>query len=71
MDLIVPLQLSFYSDRVLIALEEAKAKYTAYPIDLANKPDWYPKVNPVGKVRSLASRKSLTTYLHALLRLLQ
>ncbi|KAI0703254.1 thioredoxin-like protein [Earliella scabrosa] len=45
--------LSFYSDRVLIALEEAKAKYTAYPIDLANKPDWYPKVNPVGKAPAM------------------
>ena len=64
-NLILPLQLSFYSDRVLIALEEAKAKYTVYPIDFTNKPDWYSKVNPVGKVRSVASISSpvcITSY---------
>jgi glutathione S-transferase len=34
-----------------MALEEAKAKYTRYEVDLWNKPEWFvAKVNPVGKV---------------------
>lgn len=38
-----------------IALEEAKAQYTAYQIDLKNKPEWYaPKVNPASKVPAIA-----------------
>ncbi|EMD34654.1 hypothetical protein CERSUDRAFT_116831 [Gelatoporia subvermispora B] len=43
-----------YAHRVELALEEAKAKYTRYEVDLSNKPEWYtPKVNPMGKVPAL------------------
>jgi glutathione S-transferase len=36
-------------------LEEAKADYTRYEIDLQNKPEWYqPKVNPASKVPAIA-----------------
>ncbi|ELU43933.1 Glutaredoxin domain-containing protein [Rhizoctonia solani AG-1 IA] len=39
-----------FAQRTVIALQEAKADYTLYEIDLANKPDWYaPKVNPASK----------------------
>ncbi|CCL98044.1 uncharacterized protein FIBRA_00038 [Fibroporia radiculosa] len=44
-----------YAHRVELALEEAKATYTKYPIDLQNKPSWYaPKVNPASKVPAIA-----------------
>ncbi|KZT64292.1 glutathione S-transferase [Daedalea quercina L-15889] len=44
-----------YAQRAEIALEEAKAEYTKYQIDLQNKPAWYaPKVNPASKVPALA-----------------
>lgn len=44
-----------YAHRVELALEEAKAKYTSYQIDLQNKPTWYaPKVNPASKVPAIA-----------------
>ena len=38
------------TQRVRIALEEANAKYTLYTIDPQNKPLWYFKINPLGKV---------------------
>ncbi|KAF8610598.1 hypothetical protein BDV93DRAFT_483947 [Ceratobasidium sp. AG-I] len=44
-----------YAQRTVIALQEAKAEYTTYSIDLANKPVWYaPKVNPASKVPAIA-----------------
>ncbi|EMD34653.1 hypothetical protein CERSUDRAFT_86064 [Gelatoporia subvermispora B] len=44
-----------YAHRVELALEEAKAKYTRYEIDLTNKPVWYaPEVNPASKVPAIA-----------------
>ncbi|GAB1517246.1 hypothetical protein RhiTH_000290 [Rhizoctonia solani] len=44
-----------FAQRTVIALQEAKADYTLYEIDLANKPDWYaPKVNPASKVPAIA-----------------
>ncbi|TFK87756.1 thioredoxin-like protein [Polyporus arcularius HHB13444] len=44
-----------YAHRVHIALEEAKAAYIQYVVNLADKPAWYAaKVNPAGKVPSLA-----------------
>jgi len=58
----MPEQLTLYSakicpfaHRVELALEEAKADYTRFEIDLKNKPDWYaPKVNPASKVPAVA-----------------
>ncbi|CDO75061.1 hypothetical protein BN946_scf184710.g2 [Trametes cinnabarina] len=45
---------SVYSHRVEIALKEAKADYTNYEVDLANKPSWYAaRVNPVGKLPAI------------------
>ncbi|KAI0765433.1 hypothetical protein C8Q74DRAFT_1288335 [Fomes fomentarius] len=47
--------ISHFSDRVLFALEEAKAEYTKYPINLSDKPAWYAlKVNPLGKLPAIA-----------------
>ncbi|KAH9838988.1 thioredoxin-like protein [Rhodofomes roseus] len=44
-----------YAHRVELALEESKAEYTKYLIDLQNKPEWYaPKVNPASKVPAIA-----------------
>ncbi|PCH44668.1 hypothetical protein WOLCODRAFT_139133 [Wolfiporia cocos MD-104 SS10] len=44
-----------YAHRVELALEEAKANYTKYQIDLSNKPSWYaPQVNPASKVPAIA-----------------
>lgn len=41
--------------KVEIALAEAKASYSAYEINLQDKPDWYaPLVNPAGKVPAIA-----------------
>ncbi|KAH8978323.1 glutathione S-transferase [Lactarius hatsudake] len=40
--------------QVEMAFQEAKADVTRYPIDLANKPEWYaPRVNPASKVPAL------------------
>ena len=39
----------------MIALEEAKAKYTLFTIDISNKPAWFTElVNPVGKVHRVS-----------------
>ncbi|KAH9943548.1 hypothetical protein B0H21DRAFT_491323 [Amylocystis lapponica] len=44
-----------YAHRVELALEEAKADYTKFQIDLQNKPSWYaPEVNPASKVPAVA-----------------
>ncbi|KAJ6627699.1 thioredoxin-like protein [Mycena sp. CBHHK59/15] len=44
-----------FAHRVEIALAEAKAGYTRFEVDLANKPEWYaPKVNPASKVPAIA-----------------
>ncbi|CAE6478385.1 hypothetical protein RSOLAG22IIIB_01719 [Rhizoctonia solani] len=44
-----------FAQRTVIALQEAKADYTTYEIDLSNKPEWYaPKVNPASKVPAIA-----------------
>ncbi|OBZ77265.1 Pyrimidodiazepine synthase [Grifola frondosa] len=44
-----------YAHRVELALEEARAKYTKFQIDLQNKPQWYaPQVNPASKVPAIA-----------------
>ncbi|CAE6423670.1 unnamed protein product [Rhizoctonia solani] len=44
-----------FAQRTVIALQEAKADYTTYEIDLTNKPDWYaPKINPASKVPAIA-----------------
>ncbi|KAI0703253.1 hypothetical protein C8Q76DRAFT_802082 [Earliella scabrosa] len=44
---------SLFADRVLIALEEAKVQYTPCAIDIFNKPDWFSKVSPLGKVPAM------------------
>ncbi|KAJ1309967.1 hypothetical protein OPQ81_006725 [Rhizoctonia solani] len=44
-----------FAQRTVIALQEAKADYTKYEIDLSNKPEWYaPKINPASKVPAIA-----------------
>ncbi|KAI0649013.1 thioredoxin-like protein [Trametes meyenii] len=43
-----------YAHRVGIALEEAGANYTTYLIDTRNKPSWYYRVSPLGKVPAIA-----------------
>ncbi|KAG9102299.1 hypothetical protein FRC06_002144 [Ceratobasidium sp. 370] len=44
-----------FAQRTVIALQEAKADYTKYEVDLTNKPEWYaPKVNPASKVPAIA-----------------
>ncbi|KIP05388.1 hypothetical protein PHLGIDRAFT_119903 [Phlebiopsis gigantea 11061_1 CR5-6] len=43
-----------YSQRVHIALEQAKADYTPYTLNVLDKPDWYAaKVNPAGKIPAI------------------
>lgn len=43
-----------FAQRTVIALQEAKAEYTTYEIDLSNKPEWYAhKVNPASKVPAI------------------
>ncbi|KAJ2993114.1 hypothetical protein NUW54_g7778 [Trametes sanguinea] len=43
-----------FGHRVEIALAQAKAEYTSYIINLADKPAWYAeKVNPVGKIPAI------------------
>ncbi|KAJ7286835.1 glutathione S-transferase [Mycena rebaudengoi] len=40
-------QITLYTNKVKIALSEAKATYTSYELDATNFPDWYKaKVNP-------------------------
>ncbi len=39
-----------YVQRAVIALEEQGIKYKRMDIDLANKPDWFKKLSPLGKV---------------------
>ncbi len=39
-----------YVQRAVIALEEQRIKYKRIDIDLANKPDWFKKLSPLGKV---------------------
>ncbi|KAF7370751.1 Serine carboxypeptidase [Mycena sanguinolenta] len=44
-----------FAHRVELALQEAKAGFTRFEIDLANKPEWYaPQVNPASKVPAIA-----------------
>lgn len=43
-------QYSPFSQRVQIALEEAKAEYTSHSVNPALKAEWYTKVNPNGQV---------------------
>ncbi|KAG9099415.1 hypothetical protein FS749_001335 [Ceratobasidium sp. UAMH 11750] len=44
-----------FAQRTVIALQETKADYTKYEVDLINKPEWYaPKVNPASKVPAIA-----------------
>ncbi|CAK5266740.1 unnamed protein product [Mycena citricolor] len=44
-----------FAHRVELALNEAKASFTRFEIDLSNKPTWYaPKVNPASKVPAIA-----------------
>jgi glutathione S-transferase len=38
-----------YVQRAIIALEEKQIAYDRIDIDLANKPDWFRKVSPLGK----------------------
>ncbi|KAF7346797.1 Glutathione S-transferase [Mycena sanguinolenta] len=46
----MPEQITLYTAKVELALEEAKVGYTRWEIDLANKPEWYaPQVNPASK----------------------
>ncbi|KAI0746980.1 hypothetical protein C8Q80DRAFT_1271793 [Daedaleopsis nitida] len=44
---------SQYADRVVLALDEAKAEYTSCTTDLRNKPSWLFAVNPAGQVRAM------------------
>jgi glutathione S-transferase len=39
-----------FSQRVLLTLEEKKVAYEMKLIDVSNKPDWFLKMNPEGKV---------------------
>ncbi|KAF7300217.1 Serine carboxypeptidase [Mycena kentingensis (nom. inval.)] len=44
-----------FAQRVELALNEAKAGFNRYEIDLSNKPAWYaPQVNPASKVPAIA-----------------
>ena len=54
-------QTTIHTQRVLIALEEAGAEYTLYHIDMSNKPEWYFKINPLGKARSTTPLISTST----------
>ncbi|KAG2138506.1 hypothetical protein DEU56DRAFT_802045 [Suillus clintonianus] len=46
-------QLTLYLHKVELALIEANAPYKAYQINLANKPEWFLKVNPVGEIPAM------------------
>ncbi|MES2034183.1 MAG: glutathione S-transferase N-terminal domain-containing protein, partial [Pseudomonadota bacterium] len=39
-----------FVQRAIIALEEKKVPYDVVYIDLTNKPDWFLKLSPLGKV---------------------
>ncbi len=39
-----------YVQRAIITLEEQNISYKRIDIDLANKPDWFQKISPLGKV---------------------
>jgi len=39
-----------YVQRAVIALKEKGVDYERIDIDLANKPDWFLKISPLGKV---------------------
>ena len=39
-----------YVQRAVITLEEQGIVYKRIDIDLANKPDWFKKISPLGKV---------------------
>ncbi|OIW06823.1 hypothetical protein TanjilG_03718 [Lupinus angustifolius] len=39
-----------FSQKVLLTLEEKKISYITHLIDISNKPQWFLKVNPEGKV---------------------
>jgi glutathione S-transferase len=47
---LVSFDLCPYVQRVAIALEEKGAAYDWVGVDLANKPDWFVKLSPTGKV---------------------
>ncbi|CAK5282102.1 unnamed protein product [Mycena citricolor] len=48
-----------FAHRVELALNEAKASFTRFEIDLSNKPTWYaPKVNPASKVPAIGKNVS-------------
>ncbi|EIW75404.1 hypothetical protein CONPUDRAFT_147088 [Coniophora puteana RWD-64-598 SS2] len=49
----MPEQLTYYGNKTAIALQEANAKYQYFEIDFTNKPDWFVKVNPAGKVPAM------------------
>ncbi|KAI0366054.1 thioredoxin-like protein [Pilatotrama ljubarskyi] len=44
---------SVYCHRVHIALEEANAAYTLHSVNLKERPAWYAKVNPAGKIPAI------------------
>ncbi len=39
-----------YAQRISISLTEKKLRFTRIDIDLANKPDWFLEISPLGKV---------------------
>ncbi|KAG6871332.1 hypothetical protein C0995_005968 [Termitomyces sp. Mi166 len=48
-------QITLYTAKAELALEESGLPYTRFEIDLQNKPEWYaPKVNPANKVPTIA-----------------
>ncbi|KAI0671839.1 thioredoxin-like protein [Trametes maxima] len=56
-------QITFYTgaggfspsaQRVHIALEDARADYTLYEVDVKNKPAWFYEVSPLGKVPAIS-----------------
>ncbi|KAG6812353.1 hypothetical protein H0H92_003253 [Tricholoma furcatifolium] len=48
-------QITLYTAKTELALEESGLKYTRFEIDLQNKPEWYaPRVNPASKVPAIA-----------------
>ncbi|EIW81633.1 glutathione S-transferase C-terminal-like protein [Coniophora puteana RWD-64-598 SS2] len=49
----MPEQLTYYGNKTEIALHEAQAQYTNCDVDFENKPDWFVKVNPAGKVPAI------------------
>ena len=45
-----------YVQRAVIALTEKGVAFERIDIDLANKPDWFLKISPLGKVPVLVDR---------------